>query len=74
MSAAYGEGQFLSFEEARAAANTGNWTVKVGHVPNRAPGAAQGQTRVGHTPVTDAELDGYRLWRQAFEKGEAGVF
>lgn len=74
VSAAYGESEFQSFEEARVAADAGTWTVKIGHVPNRTVGAAQGQTRVGHQQVRDAELVGYRQWRQAFDKGEAGIF
>jgi len=74
ISAAYGEDEFSSFEEARTAANAGAWTVKIAHVPNRAPGAAAGQTWVGHASVSAAELVGYTRWRQAFEKGEAGIF
>ena len=74
VSAAYGDEEFGSFEEARAAATTGKWTVKIRHVPNRTPGAAEGQTLVGHAPVSEAELVGYNLWREAFDKGEAGVF
>lgn len=74
VSVAYGEDEFNSLEEASAAATAGKWTVKIGHVPNRTPGAASGKTLVGHSPVTDAELVGYRQWRQAFERGEVGVF
>lgn len=74
VSAAYGEDEFSSFEQARAAAQSGKWTVKLGHAPNRTPGAAAGQTLVGHTPVREEELVGYKRWRQAFERGEAGVF
>jgi hypothetical protein len=74
VSAAYGEAEFDSFEAARAAANAGKWTVKMGHVANRPPGAAEGQTRVGHVLVREEELGGYKRWRQAFERGEAGVF
>lgn len=74
VSAAYGDAEFGSFEEARAAAKANKWTVKVGHASNRTPGAAEGQTYVGHAPVREAELTGYRRWRQAFENGEAGVF
>ena len=74
VSAAYGESEFKSFEAASAAAKAGKWHVKLGHAPNRTPGAAEGQTLVGHSPVRDAELDGYKQWRQAFERGEAGVF
>ena len=74
VSAAYGDAEFGSFEEARAAAKSSKWTVKVGHAPNRPPGAAEGQTHVGHAPVLEVELTGYRHWRLAFEKGEAGVF
>lgn len=74
ISAAYGESEFKSFVEASAAASAGRWTVKIGHAPNRTVGAAEGQTFVDHEPVRDAELLGYRQWRQAFDKGEAGVF
>jgi hypothetical protein len=74
ISAAYGDDEFRSFEEASAAAQTGKWTIKIGHAPNRAPGAAAGQTFVGHAPVVEEELMGYRQWKQAFEKGDAGVF
>ena len=74
VSASFGADEFDTFDAAKAAALAGRWTIKLGHAPNRAPGAAVGQTRVGHAPVTDAELSGYRLWREAFDKGQAGVF
>jgi hypothetical protein len=74
VSAAYGESEFTSFEDASAAAKAGKWTVKIGHAPNRTPGAAEGQTLVGNSPVQESELDGYRQWRKAFDRGEAGVF
>lgn len=74
VSAAYGESEFGSFEDASAAAKAGKWTVRIGHAPNRTPGAAVGQTRVGNGTVLESELTGYRQWRQAFERGEAGVF
>jgi hypothetical protein len=74
VSAAYGESEFKSFEEARAAAHAGKWTVKLGHAPNRPPGAAMGQTYVDHQGVREDELIGYRQWRQAFDRGDAGVF
>ena len=74
VSSAYGEAQFETLEQARHAAATGHWKIEVGHVPNRAPGAAAGQTRIGSSPVTESELAGYRQWKSAFTKGEAGVF
>jgi hypothetical protein len=74
VSAAYGASEFGTFEEARTAALAGKWVVKVGHVPNRAPGAEAGQTLVGNAPVKAAELVGYEQWKRAFERGEAGVF
>jgi hypothetical protein len=74
ISAAYGESEFGSLEEARAAALSGRWHVRLGHAPNRPPGAAEGQVPVGSAPVKDSELSGYRIWREAFDKGEAGVF
>jgi hypothetical protein len=74
VSASYGESEFRSVEQARSAAKAGNWRVRYSHIPNRPPGAAAGQTYVGTSAVTEAELQGYRLWRKAFEDGEAGVF
>ena len=74
VSAAYGESEFKSLEEAKAAALAGRWKVAVGHAPNRPPGAAAGQTAVGHAPVKEAELNGYREWKAKFLKGDAGVF
>ncbi len=74
ISASYGESEFGSLEEARAAALSGRWHVRMGHAPNRPPGAAQGQVHVGSSPVKDSELTGYRLWKNAFDRGEAGVF
>ena len=74
VSCAYGEHEFDSIEAAKAAAKAGTWNLRIGHIPNRAPGAAQGQTLVGHAPVQESELEGYRIWKTAFDKGEAGVF
>ena len=74
VSCAYGEAQFKSLDEARQAAKAGRWKVQLGHVPNRTPGASTGQVLVGNAPVTEAELQGYRLWKAAFDKGDAGIF
>lgn len=74
VSTAFGESEFNSFEEARVAAQAGKWRVEIAHVPNRTPGAAVGQTYVGHQAVSDEELVGYAQWRRAFEKGSAGIF
>ena len=74
VSAAYGDDAFHSMDEARAAANAGTWKTKIGHIPNRTPGAEEGQILVGHAPVNDAELEGYKLWKSAFENGKAGIF
>ena len=74
ISASYGESEFKSFEDAKKAAVSGQWTVKIGHVPNRDPGAAAGQQFVGNSPVKESELNGYYQWKVAFKKGEAGIF
>jgi hypothetical protein len=74
VSAAYGKSEFDSLEEARAAAQAGKWTIQMGHVPNRTPGAASGQSRVGHAPVLEKELEGYKEWKRKFDGGTAGVF
>jgi hypothetical protein len=74
ISCAYGNDQFSSLQEATAAARTGTWQVAIAHVPNRAPGAAAGQTLIGHQDVTSSELAGYQLWKTAFDQGTAGIF
>ena len=74
VSTAYGKHEFRSLEEAKVAAKNNSWHVELGHIPNRAPGAAEGQIHVGHSPVLDSELNGYKLWKTAFDKGDAGVF
>jgi len=74
ISCAYGKSEFSTFEQAKAAANSGTWHIELAHAPNRAPGAAQGQTLVGHKAIRESELVGYKQWRAAFDKGEAGVF
>jgi hypothetical protein len=74
VSAAYGESEFESLEQARLAATTGKWKTKLGHVPNRPAGAAEGQVLIGFQPIHEDELVGYYAWRQAFDKGEAGIF
>jgi hypothetical protein len=74
VSVALGDYLFSSMDDARAAARAGTWKAKVRHIPNRPPGAAAGQVLVGNAPVTDAELEGYRIWKAEFEKGKAGIF
>lgn len=74
ISSAFGASEFNTFEEARAAAQTGKWTVQLALAPNRAPGAAAGQTLVGHAPVSKKELESYDQWRQQFDRGNAGIF
>jgi len=71
---AYGEGQFHSFEEARAAALAGTWKVTMGHLPFRTPSVAKAGVLVGNVSVSATELSGYEIWRTAFERGEAGIF
>jgi hypothetical protein len=74
VSVAYGEGQFGSFEEARAAALSGTWKVTMGHMPFRTPGASEAGLLVGNVSVSATELSGYEIWRTAFERGDAGIF
>lgn len=71
---AYGEEEFDSLDAARRAALSGAWRVGYGHIPNRPSGAAEGQELIGHEPVRDDELEGYRLWRTEFDAGRAGIF
>lgn len=74
VSMSYGDNEFDSLDEAKSAANLGSWTVKMGHIPNRPPGAAMGQTLIGHQTVSEDELVGYKHWLEAFKSGQAGVY
>ena len=74
ISCSYGKSEFNSLEEAKKAAESGKWKIEYGHIPNRAPGATSGQILIGHKPVSENELLGYKQWKAAFDKGEAGVF
>ena len=74
ISMSYGEADFATLDDAIQAAKAGEWNIKMGHAPNRSPGAAAGQVLVGHQPVTDSELAGYNQWKELFETGKAGVF
>ncbi|SMF03929.1 hypothetical protein SAMN02745866_00313 [Alteromonadaceae bacterium Bs31] len=74
ISMSYGEADFATLDDAILAAKAGEWNVKMGHAPNRSPGAAAGQVLVGHQPVSDSELTGYNQWKELFETGKAGVF
>jgi hypothetical protein len=53
------------------AALDGSWTVRIGHAPNRCPGAAAGQSLIGHEAVHESEREGCRLWKEAFDAGKA---
>jgi len=46
-----------------------------GHFPIVGTRVAEVEPRViGSMPVSEADLEGYRIWRAAYEQGEAGVF
>lgn len=72
VSQSIGHADYASLEEAKQAAKSNEWRVRVGHVPWRAP-AGTG-VLVAHHAVTDEELQGYRLWNAKFLKGQAGVW
>ncbi|MDZ7924916.1 MAG: hypothetical protein U5M23_12890 [Marinagarivorans sp.] len=74
VSMSYGESEFDSLDAAKKAAESGEWSVKIGHIPNRAPGASSGQMLIGHQPVKKEELTGYNQWRELFDQKKAGVF
>jgi hypothetical protein len=49
--------------------------ARLGHFPITAERVAESQPKViGFMPVTDSALEGYKIWREAYDKGEAGVF
>jgi hypothetical protein len=74
ISMSYGEDEFTTLEALKSAAQKEEWNVKMGHIPNRAPGAAHGQMYIGNSPVKQEELVGYYQWKSLFDEGKAGVF
>ena len=47
----------------------------LGHFPIVGTRVAEAQPQViGRMPVREEDLEGYRIWREAFDQGEAGVF
>jgi hypothetical protein len=48
---------------------------RLGHFPIASEQVDKANPKViGFMQVTESDLDGYRIWREAFDKGEAGVF
>jgi hypothetical protein len=74
ISTTMGEYEFETLEQTMHAAKNGQWTIKIGHVPIRAPGAASGKTLIGFDQVRETDLIGYQQWKTAFDMGEAGIF
>ncbi|ALN58595.1 hypothetical protein [Lysobacter enzymogenes] len=47
----------------------------LGHFPIVGTRVAEARPQViGRMPVREEDLEGYRIWREAFDQGEAGVF
>lgn len=74
VSCAFDQTRYPTPEAARAAFEAGRWEPSMLHVPLRTVFLGPDDVRVGHRPVDPAELDGYHLWRDAFARGEAGIF
>lgn len=50
-------------------------TERLGHFPITAESLQQtGLEVVGHLSPNADDMEGYRVWREAFDRGEAGVF
>ncbi|MEO0460886.1 MAG: hypothetical protein AAF219_08580 [Myxococcota bacterium] len=49
-------------------------TRSISHMPLSKVAAQRSLSSSGKVSSTPAELDGYETWREAFDKGEAGVF
>ena len=74
VSASFSNPDFNTVEEARLATQNKSWRVQIGHVPRRTTGVGDGAVYLGNYPVTEDELSGYNLWKEAFDKGQAGIF
>lgn len=70
----FSDAVFSTPEEARIAVKNKSWKAKIGHVPRRTPGIGENAAYLGNYPVSKDELEGYRQWKEAFDKGEAGIF
>ena len=74
VSTSFSNADFGSIDEARRAVEDSSWHVAIGHVPRRPSGVGKDAVLLANQPVTDRELQGYREWKTAFERGDAGVF
>jgi hypothetical protein len=74
VSLSFGNAEFNNLDEARGAFNSRKWKIRVGHAPVRTSNELENAIYLGNFPVADSELDGYKEWKNAFDKGEAGIF
>ena len=65
-----------SLEELKQAVKDRSWITSVGHLPLGSDTFLSSNTRflVGNEVVTTEDLDGYNMWKEDFDKGEAGVW
>lgn len=74
VSTSFSNADFGSIDEARRAVEDRSWQISIGHVPRRPSGVGKDAVLLANQPVTDSELQGYREWKTAFERGDASVF
>lgn len=55
-------------EELKTLPRNGHFPIVEARVLEVAP------KRIGHMPVAAGDLEGYAIWREAFDAGEGGVF
>ena len=65
-----------SLDELKQAVKDRSWIPSVGHLPLGSDTFLSSNTRflVGNEVVTTEDLDGYNMWKEDFDKGEAGVW
>ncbi len=66
--------EYESIEALEQAVKDNTWTTRIGCVPRRTTGFSDDYSYLGREDASKDELKGFKIWRDAFEKGEAGIF
>lgn len=65
---------FESLDELTVAISDHSWITGIGHMPIRTDGIEESAIVIANKAVTKEELEGYSVWKKAFDAGEAGIF
>ena len=65
---------FADISSVRKAFDAKNWKIALGHAPMRTTSLNRDSIVLGNYAIHEYELEGYKIWREAFDRGDAGIF